>query len=98
MKKTISILTPTYNEAENIEKLCLDISNEMKKMNYEYEHIIIDNCSTDNTIPIIKKIAEKDKRVKIIINSKNASIIQTCEIYLGQIFCSILEDYFYKKK
>ena len=32
------------------------------------------------------------------INSKNASIIQTCEIYLGQIFCSILEDYFYKKK
>jgi len=77
MKKTISILTPTYNEAENIEKLCLDISNEMKKMNYEYEHIIIDNCSTDNTIPIIKKIAEKDKRVKIIINSKNFGIIRS---------------------
>jgi len=33
-----------------------------------------------------------------IINSKNVSTIQTCEIYLGQIFCSILEDYFYKKK
>ena len=77
MKKTISILTPTYNEAENIEKLCLDISNEMKKMNYEYEHIIIDNCSTDNTIPIIKKIAEKDKRVKIIINSRNFGTIRS---------------------
>ena len=71
MKKLISIVTPTYTEEANIEKICVSISKEMSKLNYDYEHIIIDNFSTDNTIPIIKKIAEKDKRVKIIINSRN---------------------------
>tara|TARA_A100001011_G_scaffold312948_1_gene330598 strand:+ start:4345 stop:5271 length:927 start_codon:yes stop_codon:yes gene_type:complete len=69
--KKISIVTPTFNEQENIEKLSKCISDEMKKLNYDYEHIIIDNSSEDQTIPIIKKIAEKDKKVKIIINARN---------------------------
>ena len=71
MKKLISIVTPAYNEEANIEKICVSISKEMSKLNYDYEHIIIDNFSTDNTISIVKKIAEKDKKVKIIINSRN---------------------------
>ena len=69
--KKISIVTPTFNEEDNIEKLSKCISDEMKKHNYDYEHIIIDNSSEDKTIPIIKKIAEKDKKVKIIINARN---------------------------
>ena len=64
MNKKISIVTPTFNEQENIEKLSSEISIEMKKYNYDYEHIIIDNNSDDNTITLIKKIAEKDKKVK----------------------------------
>ena len=59
MTKKISIITPTFNEEENIEKLCLKISEEMKKLNYDYEHIIIDNHSDDKTISIIKKIIVK---------------------------------------
>jgi hypothetical protein len=47
MKKKISIITPTFNEGSNIEKLCLLISGEMSKLDYEYEHIVIDNSSTD---------------------------------------------------
>ena len=50
----ISIVTPTYNEEQNIEKLCLDIKTEFEKLNLEYEHIIIDNASTDNTIKILQ--------------------------------------------
>jgi glycosyltransferase involved in cell wall biosynthesis len=69
--KKISIVTPTFNEEDNVEKLSKCISDEMKKHNYDYEHIIIDNSSEDKTIPIIKKIAEKDKKVKIIINARN---------------------------
>jgi len=77
MKKKISIITPTFNEAENIEKLCEEISKEMSKLAYEYEHIIIDNNSEDKTIEIIKKIAEKDKRIKIIINTRNFGHIRS---------------------
>ena len=77
MKKKISIITPTYNEEENIEKLYSDIAKEMNKLDYDYEHIIIDNFSTDNTIPIIKKIATQDKKLKIIINSRNFGHIRS---------------------
>ena len=77
MSKKISIVTPTFNEEENIEKLCLKISEEMKKLNYDYEHIIIDNQSEDDTISIIKKIAEKDKKVKVIINARNFGQIRS---------------------
>jgi len=71
MTNKISIVTPTFNEEENISELCEAISKEMQNFEYDYEHIIIDNNSTDKTIPIIKKIAETDKRVKIIINARN---------------------------
>ena len=71
MKKLISIVTPTFNEESNIEKLSNDISIEMRNSNYDYEHIIIDNNSTDSTIDILRKIAMKDKKIKVILNSRN---------------------------
>ena len=77
MKKLISIVTPTFNEEENIESLCSSISEEMKKLEYDYEHIVIDNSSTDNTLDILKKISEKDKKLKIIVNLKNFGHIRS---------------------
>ena len=38
---------------------------------YDYEHIFADNSSTDNTVGVLKQIALQDKRVKIIVNSRN---------------------------
>ena len=66
--KKISIVTPTFNEEQNIKKLCLDIKNEVEKLNIDYEHIIIDNASTDRTVDILKEICATDKKVKVIIN------------------------------
>ena len=77
MNKLISIVTPTYNEQENIEELCKSISTELKKTNYDYEHIIIDNSSTDQTTEIIKKLAKEDRRIKVIINSRNFGHIRS---------------------
>ncbi len=69
--KKISIVTPTYNEEENIEKLCFEIRSVFEKLNYDYEHIVIDNNSTDATVEKLKKLAKNDKKLKIIINAKN---------------------------
>jgi glycosyltransferase involved in cell wall biosynthesis len=72
MKKTkISIVTATFNEEQNIEKISNDISIEMQKLDVDYEHIIIDNNSTDQTQNIIRQICEKNKNVKAIFNSRN---------------------------
>ena len=67
----ISVVTPTFNERENIEPLYREIKNIFLKLNLEYEHIIIDNCSNDGTDDIIRRLAKTDKNLKIIINQKN---------------------------
>ncbi len=73
----ISIVTPTFNEIDNIKNLYLDIKKIMNDLNIEYEHIIIDNSSIDGTIELIKNIAKEDYNVKIIINSKNYGHIKS---------------------
>lgn len=73
----ISIVTPTFNEVENIEKIYLEIKKKINEINCDYEHIIIDNNSTDGTIDIIRELAQKDKNLKIIINAKNYGHIRS---------------------
>jgi len=77
MKKKISIVTPTFNEELNIEKLCNDIASQMKKLDYDYEHIVIDNLSTDSTVKILEKKTQEDKKLKVIINSRNFGHIRS---------------------
>lgn len=77
MTKMISIVTPCYNEAENIEELYQRIVDVMFKLPYEYEHICIDNHSTDDTVKKLKEIAARDKRVKLIVNARNFGHIRS---------------------
>ena len=77
MSKKISIVTPTFNEEENIEKLCSEIALQMKKINYNYEHIVIDNLSTDTTVNILEKLTKTDKNLKVIVNSRNFGHIRS---------------------
>ena len=60
-KKLISIVTPCYNEEDNIDELCQRIANVMAALPYDYEHICIDNYSTDSTVSKIKAKAAIDK-------------------------------------
>lgn len=76
-KKLISIVTPCYNEEENIDELCQRIVAVMSALPYDYEHICIDNASTDSTVEKIKYIAARDKRVKLIINARNFGHIRS---------------------
>ena len=77
MTKKISIVTPTFNEDLNIERLCLEIAQQMKSLNYDYEHIVIDNLSTDSTAQILEKITKTDKNLKVIINNRNFGHIRS---------------------
>jgi glycosyltransferase involved in cell wall biosynthesis len=70
-KIKISIVTATLNEEKNIEKISNDILREIKKLDIDYEHIIIDNNSTDNTQSIIRQICKKNKKIKAIFNTRN---------------------------
>jgi glycosyltransferase involved in cell wall biosynthesis len=70
--KTISVVTPCFNEEgnvrevyERVRKLMLDLGK------YRYEHIFIDNASRDNTFQILREIAAADSNVKVIRNARN---------------------------
>lgn len=77
--KLISIVTPCYNEEENVEEIYKQVKElfKAKLKSYKYEHIFIDNASTDKTVSILKEIAAKDKKVKIIINARNFGHIRS---------------------
>jgi len=75
MKKTITILTPTYNEEGNIDELYSRISKVTKKnKKYNFEHLFIDNGSNDGSIEKIKNIAKKNKKVRAIFNIRNFGV------------------------
>lgn len=73
MKKCISIITPCYNEEDNVR----DCYGAVKGLfaaalaEYDYEHIFCDNASTDTTLSTLKEIAREDRHVKIIVNARN---------------------------
>jgi glycosyltransferase involved in cell wall biosynthesis len=70
--KLISIVSPCFNEEGNIEELYERTRAVMASLpEYRYEHIFIDNCSTDNTAAVLRKLAKADRRVKVIVNSRN---------------------------
>ncbi len=77
--KLISIMTPCFNEEGNVRELISRIRKVMEEQfdYYQYEHILIDNASTDDTVKILKELALEDIRIKIIVNSRNFGHIKS---------------------
>jgi len=74
----VSIVTPCYNEEGNLEELHERIQFVMSGLGkYEYEHIIIDNASTDQSVAVLRQMAKKDKHLKIIVNTRNFGHIRS---------------------
>lgn len=74
----ISIVTPTFNEIENIELLLDQIRVVIEQLSrYDFEILVIDNCSTDGTQEKIRELAVKDSRIKAIFNARNFGHIRS---------------------
>jgi len=68
----ISIVTPCYNEQENVAEVHRRVREIMGAVeDVDYEHIFIDNASTDSTVSILREIAAGDPRSRLIINARN---------------------------
>ncbi len=76
--KSISIVTPCFNEQENVREVYQRVRAAMSAVGrYRYEHIFIDNASRDRTVSILKEIAAADHNVKIIVNARNFGHIRS---------------------
>jgi glycosyltransferase involved in cell wall biosynthesis len=65
---TVSIIIPTYNRAHLVGRAIQSILDQTYK---DFELIIVDDGSTDNTENIIREFQKKDKRIKYICHKKN---------------------------
>lgn len=86
--KKISIITPCYNEEENVAILCERIRAVMRTLpQYDYEHVFIDNASKDRTVALIRAEIEKDpQHIRCIVNARNFGHIRSpfygmCQCY-----------------
>jgi glycosyltransferase involved in cell wall biosynthesis len=74
----LSVITPCYNEEANVAELHARVREAMARVEgCDYEHIFIDNASTDRTVALLKDIARHDARVKLIVNARNFGHIRS---------------------
>ncbi len=71
MKKELSIIAPLLNEEENVYELYNRIKKVCQKINCNFEIILVDDGSKDNTLQVIEKIAQEESDVKYISFSRN---------------------------
>lgn len=78
MNPLVSIITPTYNHEKFIAE-CIESVLEQTYPNWEM--IIVDDCSTDNTVKIIESYMNKDKRIKLIRHKYNYGALALDKTY-----------------
>lgn len=74
----ISIVSGCYNEEDNVEELYAQVREAIRTLpGYTYEHIFIDNASTDRTVERLRALAARDRNVKVIVNTRNFGHIRS---------------------
>jgi glycosyltransferase involved in cell wall biosynthesis len=71
-KKLITIMTPCYNEVLNVREIhrrVMAIGDQLPQ--YRFEHLFVDNASTDGTVDVLRQMAAEDPSVKVILNARN---------------------------
>lgn len=77
--KTISIVSPCYNEEDNVEQCHAVVKKlfEEHLPNYRRQHIFVDNASTDTTVEKLKAIAADDPDVGVVVNARNFGVFRS---------------------
>jgi glycosyltransferase involved in cell wall biosynthesis len=76
--KTITVIGPCFNEAENIEEFVSRVTAVFDRLpQYQLELISIDNGSTDGTPDILRRLAAQEPRLKVILNARNFGHIRS---------------------
>ncbi|MCL5733762.1 MAG: glycosyltransferase family 2 protein [Patescibacteria group bacterium] len=67
----LSIIIPAYNESERLPPTLADINEKLKNVDYNYEILVINDGSKDDTAGVVKKLEGQVKNLKLIDNQKN---------------------------
>lgn len=67
----LSIIIPSYNEEKRLSKTLISVDNYLKKQNYDYEILVVNDGSKDNTVKIANELKKTIKNLRIIDNQEN---------------------------
>ena len=84
----LSVVTACFNEEENVDEIVRQVRGVMESLPpraqpdggsepYTYEHLFIDNASSDRTVEILRGVCAADPRVKVIVNTRNFGHIRS---------------------
>ena len=84
---TVSIIVPFFNEEQNLPLFTQVLSKVLESLTYNWEVLLIDNCSTDESSNFARDLAKKDVRIKYIRFSRNFGPSVEASISAGYRLC-----------
>ena len=92
----LSVLVPFYNEEENLAENYQNVKEVLDRLSSSSEIIYVDDGSTDKGLSVLKDVAKKDPRVRIISFAKNfgqtAAMEAAFKLARGKIFITLDAD------
>ena len=85
----LTVLMPVYNAEKFLKDSFPFIGSILKQTYSDFELLILDDGSTDNSLKIIKAYAKEDKRIKILVNSKTNQMSQSSSKKQQNRICSM---------
>ena len=76
----LSVVIPVYNEQESLRELYMELSKELPKLDKNFEIVFVDDGSTDHSLDKLKKLAKKDKRVRVFSFRKRSGKAEALSI------------------
>ncbi len=74
----LTILTACFNEEQNVREVHRQVKAAMESLpGHDYDHLFIDNASTDGTVGILRDLAAQDRHVRVIVNTRNFGHIRS---------------------
>lgn len=67
----VSIVSPAYNESKNLPILHTLLTRTMEKLDVDWEWVVVDDHSSDNTFAVLSDLAHQDPRVRVFRLSRN---------------------------
>lgn len=80
-REDISVVVPVFNEEDNVELLYTRIKQVLDNLGKNYEIIFIDDGSTDRTLNVLRRICQKNSKIKVVVFRRNFG--QTAAISAG---------------